>query len=158
MVLSDCLLVLYSGVNLNGKPTRSIALDELEGPRFGGNFWWAKCSWIGGLRVPYDGFVASDPSAWEGGADSRSDVGQESGDAKSCEAAQRRGGECGRLSGEEATRARKAESELWLGSAPDFRPKDLWNSELDHYAHNYPPSAYEGALRYVIARKECAAV
>ena len=64
----------------------------------------------------------------------------------------------GRLSAVEAKKARKAESELWLGSGDEFRPKDLWSSEVDHYAHDYPPSAYEGALRYGVARLQCAAI
>jgi hypothetical protein len=68
------------------------------------------------------------------------------------------GGGWGELSVEEARTARKALSELWLGSGDEFRPKELWNSNVDHYSHEYPPSAYLGALRYSVARKQCEAV
>ena len=156
------------GVNLNGRHTRSTALEALEGPRFGGNFWWARCSWIRQLRAPYAPFLASDPAAWGRAVPGGSLGISEHAPAESCEGGvgggERRVGEAeggelgGRLSGEEAKKARKAESELWLGSADEFRPKDLWSSELDHYAHDYPPSAYEGALRYGVARLQCAAI
>jgi len=54
-----------------------------------------------------------------------------------------------------AGKARKAESELWLGSSPHFRAKQLWNSQIDHYTHEYPETAYLGALRLSTARIRC---
>ena len=156
-----CVLALQEagcdacGVNLNGKSQRSTRLESFEGPRFGGNFWWARCSWVRTLNEPYSLFKSPDSAAWKDEGTMGEDGGprrERAGDGGSGEVGM------GELSVEEARTARKALSELWLGSGDQFRPKELWNSHVDHYSHEYPPSAYLGALRYSVARKQCEAV
>ncbi len=113
------------GVNLNGQSEpRQARLEAQGGPRFGGNFWWARCQWIRELREPYSPFQEEDEGEEEE-ASSRltpgACVGNATGgaDEREEEEQQQEGG----VSETRAKwdKARKAESELWLGSSPNFR-------------------------------------
>jgi hypothetical protein len=116
------------GVNLNGQSEpRRARLEAQGGPRFGGNFWWARCQWIRELRKPYSPFQEEDEgeeAAAAAAASRGACVRNGTAGADEREEEQEEEEEEGRVCLETRAKwdkARKAESELWLGSSPNFR-------------------------------------